>query len=206
MVISSSHRRVATALKELPGSTEGHVLSVTDENAIADFFSRSGEFDHLVYTAAGPAGPPPSPVPMTMAAKAFFDSRLWGAYLTVCHAAPRIRDGGSVVLSSGAIGVRPPRTMAIAAALTGAVEAMARGLAVDLAPVRVNVVRPGPTRTPAWDTGGTDADELALALGQNLIVGRVGRPPEVALAYVYLMEQTFSTGAVITVDGGYALA
>ncbi|XES00530.1 SDR family oxidoreductase [Streptomyces sp. S1D4-11] len=94
----------------------------------------------------------------------------------------------------------------VAASITSASEALGRALAVELGPIRVNVVRPGPTRTELWDGSVAEPEELYQALGDKLLVGRVGQVSEVAQTYVYLMNNGFSTGSVVTVDGGHFLS
>ncbi|MFI9012116.1 SDR family oxidoreductase [Actinosynnema sp. NPDC053489] len=204
-VASSSQDRVTTALKRLPDTAEGHVLDVTDETAIAEFFEHFGDYDHLVYTAGDSLRLGSFAESTPEKAKAFFETRFWGSYAVAFHGAERIRPGGSIVLSSGSAGVRPRKGMTIAAAVTSAAEAMARALAVELAPIRVNVVRPGPTRTEMWHHSVADPEVVYANFADHLLVGRVGEAEEVARAYVFLMEQTFATGSVLTVDGGHFL-
>ncbi|WP_350277007.1 SDR family oxidoreductase [Kribbella sp. HUAS MG21] len=79
-------------------------------------------------------------------------------------------------------------------------DSLVRALAVELAPIRVNAVKPGVVRTPLW-RGGLDYDEI----GRQLPVGRVGEPEDVAAAYVYLMNQRYATGSIVAVDGGHVL-
>jgi len=79
-------------------------------------------------------------------------------------------------------------------------DSLTRALAVELAPLRVNAVKPGVVRTPMW-RGGIDYDETA----QHLPVGRVGEPEDIAAAYVYLMNQPYATGSIVSVDGGHVL-
>ncbi len=84
--------------------------------------------------------------------------------------------------------------------------ALTNALAVELAPIRVNAVAPGVVRTPLWDAM-TDVDRQAMydQAAQRLPLGRVGEVDDVALAYVYCMEQAYGTGIVLTVDGGTVL-
>jgi NAD(P)-dependent dehydrogenase (short-subunit alcohol dehydrogenase family) len=85
-------------------------------------------------------------------------------------------------------------------------EGMARALALELAPVRVNVVRPGVNRTELWDSLGEEAVEgLYREAAETLPVGRVGEAADVASAYLYAMANPHATGTVVTVDGGTLL-
>jgi NAD(P)-dependent dehydrogenase (short-subunit alcohol dehydrogenase family) len=80
-------------------------------------------------------------------------------------------------------------------------EAFTRGLAVELAPIRVNAVSPGFVRTPLWNAI-PHAQREAM---YRETVGRVGEADDIALAYLYLMQNTFSTGQTVVVDGGAVL-
>jgi NAD(P)-dependent dehydrogenase (short-subunit alcohol dehydrogenase family) len=85
-------------------------------------------------------------------------------------------------------------------------DSLVRALAVELAPLRVNAVKPGVVRSPLW-SGMSPEDEQALydETGKVLPVGRVGEVTDIAAAYVYLMNQGYATGTIVTVDGGHVL-
>jgi NAD(P)-dependent dehydrogenase (short-subunit alcohol dehydrogenase family) len=141
------------------------------------------------------------------AAKKVFDLRYWGAYAAAKYATPKIRAGGSIVFTSGVAGVRPhPGGWSIPASLCGAMEGLTRCLAVDLAPVRVNIVSPGLVRTPFWSNMPEAArDAMYGQMEQQLLVKHVGEAEEIADAYIYAMRQSYCTGQVIVTDGGGVL-
>ncbi|MCF3134395.1 SDR family oxidoreductase [Streptomyces olivochromogenes] len=207
-VVVASRRResVDAALRRLPRGAEGHVLDATDEEAVRAFFGRIGAFDHLVYTA-GESLLMESLAESDLArARRFLDTRLWGACTAVRYGAPAIRAGGSVVLTTGTAGRRPLPGTAVAASLCGAMESLTRALALELAPLRVNVVSPGVVRTELWRELPEEArGGLFASLAASLPVGRVGEPEDVAEAYLYLMRGGYSTGSVVVVDGGGVL-
>ena len=94
----------------------------------------------------------------------------------------------------------------VVAGLAGAMESLTRALALELAPIRVNVVEPGVVRTELWRELPTrERDGLFASAAESLPVGRAGEPEEVAEAYLYLMRGGFSTGSVVVVDGGTVL-
>jgi NAD(P)-dependent dehydrogenase (short-subunit alcohol dehydrogenase family) len=207
-VVVASRRResVDASLKLLPSGARGRVLDATDEDGVRGFFGEVGAFDHLVYTAGeslllgnlADADP--------VRARSFLDTRLWGAYTAVKYGAPLIREGGSVVLTTGTAGRRPMPGTTVAASLCGAMESLTRALALELAPVRVNVVSPGVVRTGLWrDLSQEDRDGLFTSTAASLPVGRVGEPADIAEAYLYLMRAGYSTGSVVVVDGGAVL-
>jgi NAD(P)-dependent dehydrogenase (short-subunit alcohol dehydrogenase family) len=94
----------------------------------------------------------------------------------------------------------------VVAAVNGALGAFARALALELAPTRVNVVSPGWVDTPVWDRIAGDGKAAAFEqMARRLPVGRVGTPEDLAHAYLFLMENGFTTGVTLHVDGGHAL-
>ena len=139
-------------------------------------------------------------------ARRALDLRIWGAYTAVKHGAPRLREGGSIVLTSGSAGPRPGPGWGVGALICSGIEGWARAMALELAPLRVNVVRPGVIRTDLWDSM-SEADRAGLYEGvaAQLPVSRVGEAEDVAAAYLYLMANAHSTGDIVTVDGGTLL-
>jgi NAD(P)-dependent dehydrogenase (short-subunit alcohol dehydrogenase family) len=190
----------------LPEGTQGHVVDLTDEAQVSALFDKIGAFDHLVYTA-GDALLLGDFASLSIAdAKRAFDVRYWGAVTAVKYAAPHIAQGGSIVLTTGIASARPFKGWVVPASILGAMEALTRALAVELAPIRVNVVSPGVVKTAMWDQlPQEDREGLYRDVGAKLLTGRVGEADEVAETYLYLMRQTFSTGQVVTVDGGGVL-
>jgi len=205
-IASSGKERIDTALGTLPDSCDGVVLDVRDEAAVADLFAHVGELDHVAFTAGDQVDRRAlADLPLDAARRAF-DVRFWGAVAVAKHAAARIRPGGSISLVSGTVGVRPVPGAALASAGSAAAEGLARGLAVDLAPVRVNVVRSGAVRTPLWDAIPEPQRAAVLdAFARRALTGTIGEPEQIAAANLYLMENQFVTGTVLTVDGGLIL-
>jgi NAD(P)-dependent dehydrogenase (short-subunit alcohol dehydrogenase family) len=206
-VVSSRPERVDAAVAELPVGCDGAVLDVRDEDAIGGLFEHVGELDHLVFTAGDSFTPRPLIEMSPAEARAVLDVRFWGAVGVIRSAASRIRKGGSIALTTGTVGQRPLPGAALAAAGAGAAEGLVRGLAAELAPVRVNAVRAGAIRTPLWDGVPEPQREAVFArLAQHTLLGTIGEPEEIALAHLYLMQNRYVTGTVLTVDGGLLLA
>ncbi len=206
VVVSSKPDRVARALDTLPPGSEGHAADLGDEVAVRRLFDAVGAFDHLVYTAGESLQLGPLADTDLQIARRFFELRYWGALTAVKLAAPRIRPGGSIVLTTGIASLRPRAGWALGASVCGAMDALTRALAVELAPLRVNAVSPGVIRTPLWDSI-PEADRAAMyeSVAASLPVGRIGEAEDVAQAYLYLMRQPFGTGQALVVDGGTIL-
>jgi len=206
VVASSSRRRVDEALSTLGDRAEGQAVDVQDEAAVRALFKQIGSFDHLVYSAGDTLQLGALADTSIDAIRKAFEVRVFGAMAVVKHAAPHLRRGGSVVLTSGIASLRPQAGWTAAAGICGAMDAIARALAVELAPIRVNVVSPGFVRTPLW-AGIPEAEREAMyaAKGAALPVGRVGQPEDIAQACLHLMTNRYCTGQVMVVDGGGVL-
>jgi NAD(P)-dependent dehydrogenase (short-subunit alcohol dehydrogenase family) len=204
IVGSSSAAKVRAAQEQLAGA-EALAVDVKDEASVEAFFARVDALDHLVFTAGdwAMAGGGPIASLDVAGATSQFAVRFWGALTCVKHAVKRIREGGSITLTDGTIAHRPRKGAALSSAMAGAVEHLGRALALDLAPIRVNVVCPGAIRTGVWDMIPPDQrEERFQTMFKRLPAKRIGEPSEVAEAYLYLMRGGYTTGQVLHVDGG----
>jgi NAD(P)-dependent dehydrogenase (short-subunit alcohol dehydrogenase family) len=132
--------------------------------------------------------------------------RYWAVLAAVKHASKYIREGGSISLTTGVAGERPHKGWTLAASVCGAIVSLTRALAVELAPIRVNAVSPGVVRTNLWQNmPESERDGMYESVGKDLLVGRVGEACEIARAYLFLMQEGYSTGQTVVVDGGAVL-
>ena len=204
VVVSSRAASVDAAVARLRGAT-GEVADLRDERGIEELFAKIGAFDHLAYTAGENLLVGPIADLDLAAARTFFDVRYWGALAAVRAAHRHLR--GSIVLTGGTAGRRPPPGFAIGASLCGAMEALARALAVELSPVRVNIVVPGFVDTDLWASFPANAREAMFRdATAKLPARRIGTPDDVAEHYLAFMRGGYTTGQSIVVDGGGVLA
>ena len=205
VVASSNAQNVEGAVRRLSNGAKGFPLDVRDETQAAAFFDQLGPFDHLAFTAGDWGAMAGGPLVETdlKAAGAMFAVRFWGALAVVKHAAAHMPPGGSITLTDGMVAHRPSKGAALRSAMAGAVEHLTRGLAVDLAPIRVNAVCPGLVRTEVWDAVPQDKrEERFRRMTERQPLPRIGEPEEVAQAYLYCMRAGYTTGQVLNVDGG----
>lgn len=206
VIVSSRKSRVDETVATLPAGTEGHVVDLSNEDQVRGFFERVDTFDHLVFTAGETLRLGALQDMRLEDARKAFDLRFWGAYMAVKYGRAGVRPGGSVVLTTGIAEARPRKGWSVGASLCGAMDALTRALAVELAPIRVNAVSPGVVKTALWDTmSAADREAMYRQTGAALLVGRVGEPHDVAEVYVSLMCQGFTTGQTFVVDGGAVL-
>jgi NAD(P)-dependent dehydrogenase (short-subunit alcohol dehydrogenase family) len=173
---------------------------VTSDESVANCFRQCGPVDHVVVTAAQLKTGPFKTVSMDDV-RATMESKFWGAW-RVARAA-EIRAGGSLTLVTGYLSLRPRPGAAIVGAVNGALESLTRGLALELAPIRVNAVSPGtidtPIRASMPEAARRDMLEKAAAA---LPVRRVGVGDDIAQQIVTLMTVGFATGSIVYIDGG----
>lgn len=206
---SSGADNVEAAVKRLGAGAEGSAVDVRDEAGVAAFFERVGAFDHLAYTAGDwTALRTPRTIPEMDLAEAgsVFAIRFWGALAAIKHASRTIAQDGSITLTDGVVARRPRKGAVLSTAMAGAVEHLTQALAVELAPVRVNVVCPGLIVTEVWNSIPEDKRQAQLSeMTKQQPVARPGDPSEAAQAYLYAMRGRYTTGQVLVVDGGRTL-
>jgi NAD(P)-dependent dehydrogenase (short-subunit alcohol dehydrogenase family) len=206
VIVSSNAQRVQQAITCVGGSAVGYTLDLTVEEAIQTFFGNLESFDHLVFTAGDTLRLSELAATDLKKARQAFELRYWAALAAVKYGTPQIRAGGSIVLTTGVAGQRPRKGWVFGASVCGTVEALTRALAVELAPIRVNAVSPGVIRTNLWQNmTENERESMYESVGDALPVGRVGQASDIARAYLFLMEEGFSTGQIVVVDGGALL-
>jgi NAD(P)-dependent dehydrogenase (short-subunit alcohol dehydrogenase family) len=203
MIVSRSPDRLAKAAKTLPANVASKSLDVTDAAAVERFFENGQEWDHVVVAGSATNVGPVRGFALEEA-HAAMSSKFWGAY-HVARYAP-IRAGGSLTFVSGVYSVRPSKQAVLQGAINAALEALGRGLAVELAPVRVNTVSPSLTVTPLWDRLEAPVrDKMFKDKAAQLPAGRVGQAEDIASAILFLATNPFATGTTLLIDGGDAL-
>lgn len=210
VVTGRSQARLDEAARQLEGAGSAArvrtaALDSTDEAGTQGLFESLPRVDH-VFVSAATVGANGGLGADSALARPALDTRFWGSHFAAKYGSRRMPPSGSITFCSGVSTHRPRPNAAIGAASGGAVEAFARALAVDLAPIRVNTVVPGFIDTPlvAGLFGGNRETLLAQA-AKMTPVGRIGRPEDVADAVLFLMKNSFVTGIQLVVDGGRLL-
>jgi NAD(P)-dependent dehydrogenase (short-subunit alcohol dehydrogenase family) len=201
--------RLTEAAAKIGGNVETYQVDATDETAMVAFFAKVGQFDHLAVLV-------PSAPDKSVSAKfapfldmdpilfeAVFRNRFWSQCWGARYGAPHMSQDGSIVLMSSS---QPRKTIprySASCAAAGAIEALARVLAIELAPIRVNVIAPGFIATPGTDHIPADRRAAWDKIAAAQPVKRLGNAEEIAAGMLFLMENGYATGAVLDIDGGY---
>jgi NAD(P)-dependent dehydrogenase (short-subunit alcohol dehydrogenase family) len=200
---SRNQKRVSDTVALLGSPAQGRTVDVSDGESVRAFFEAAGAIDHLVLPGNEVKIAPFGKLPVADA-QASMMSKFWGQYMAI--KAARMAPAGSIVLFSGVASRKPGAGAPALTAINAAVEGLGRALAVELAPVRVNVMAPGIVETELWDTLPEATREVTLKqFTGRQPVSRPGQPEEIAAVVLTMMTSGFMTGAVIDVDGGALL-
>ncbi|CAG9955272.1 unnamed protein product [Clonostachys rosea f. rosea IK726] len=223
VIISSSNpARVQSAIERLqkhaqatqnaPDGIHGKACDVANADTVErnlidllDFSTAEGKLDHVVYTAG-------NGISIPILANTSLDE-IYAASIVRQHAPTLLAKhlpnyvtqstNSSFTLTSGSYARRPGQNWSIIAGIGAAVEGLTRGFAVDIKPIRVNAVRLGIIPTEFFEHIPEEQRQIFIeASTRDNVMGKLGKPEEVAEAYLYSLKDTFATGSIITTNGG----
>lgn len=205
IVIGSNAERARQAA-EAHGLAGWRAADVTRSETIYAAVSDIAHVDHLVLLAGSFVAGRVLDADIDHLRRAF-EERIWASIHAIRALGDKLSKSGSITFISGNLADRPNAYgTAVLAAASAAMEAMARGIALELAPVRVNTLSPGPINTPILGKAlGEGRDAFVASLEQTLPLHRLGSAEEAGNAVVFLMANTFMNGAVLNIDGGARL-
>ncbi|OTA80278.1 hypothetical protein M434DRAFT_86528 [Hypoxylon sp. CO27-5] len=214
-IASSNKTRVDAAVKKIQDAAPhvgvwGYVCDVSHddvesslEKLFVDAKADAGQpLDHIVYTAAKLDFRPVNDVSASTLRHSMqvgyvvplIIAKLSSRYVKQSYTS-------SLIFTSGRLAERPMKGATVASGFASAMFGIVRGLALDLLPIRTNLVSPGATNTEALGEG-ERREQVVAMMTKNALLGKIGTPEEVAEAYVYLMKDTNSTGSCVSTNGG----
>ncbi|MDY8045108.1 SDR family oxidoreductase [Paenibacillus polymyxa] len=206
VVIASRSEDKLHKAKEMLGPRAAiYVLDTSDEQQVKSFFEKVGPYDHLIVSAAETSGGSFLQLETDQARK-LFENKFWGQYYAAKYGASQLSTKGSITLFSGVVAYKPMIGSSALGAVNAAVSNLGQTLALELAPLRVNVVSPGIIDTPSRSKMPENTrNQFYDTVAHKLPVKRIGLAEDVARGVLYLIQNQFVTGTVLHVDGGHIL-
>ncbi|KAK9235747.1 hypothetical protein V1525DRAFT_409021 [Lipomyces kononenkoae] len=215
-IASSNATRVENAINKIESAVPnariaGYTCDVNQddvESRLEKLFTTvtsDGPLDHIIYTAGVF-----NIRPITDVTVEYLRSSIqfgFVAPLIIAKLAPRFMNNSytsSLIFTSGRIAEKPMKGATVVAGVATGLFGITKTLALDLAPIRVNLVSPGTTDTEMQGSGEQRAQRMSMAAKMSLL-GKVGTPEEVGEAYIYLMKDSNNTGSCVSTSGGALL-
>lgn len=206
----ASQEKLDAAVALISGEIEAKTVNLFKEDSVNAFFEEIGNFEHLVVTALGDRNMPRSLLTeMTTETAQGGMEKFWGTFLAARGSLKTLAKDGSITLTSSVSMFKYSKMggISVIAAANSAVAVFGRALALELAPIRVNVVAPGLIEdTSIWsnqsESERSDLSKWAIAA---LPVEHLGQPEEIALAVLSLITNPYMTGVILPVEGGVTL-
>ena len=224
IVSSSNAQRVTTAVDRLKASypsraraVSGHACNLGDEanlennvQSLFDFATNNGseKLDHILFTAGDPLAIKPLSETTVDSIKQAGMVRFFAPLMVGKYAQKHLKEGreSSYTITSGGIMHRPMPDWTVVGSFAAGHGGIARGLALDLAPRRCNVVCPGVVDTELWHGMDDSARKKFLKdMGDISLTNLAGQPEDIAETYLYVMKDHNCTGSIITTDSGFNL-
>lgn len=203
VIVGRDAAKASRVAADIGGTAEGRMIDIVDPASIERFFAELGPVDHLVVTAAQVRSGSFKYGPIEDA-RASMEGKFWSQYLCARHAQVR----RSILLFSGTLSRKPMAGMSIIGSVNGAIEALGRSLAVELAPVRVNVISPGLVRDTDAYAGMSEParEDMMQAAAAYLPARLVGDGASIAGIACAMLASPYVTGSTVDIDGGGLVA
>ncbi|TIX25226.1 SDR family oxidoreductase [Mesorhizobium sp.] len=206
-ITGRDEEKLKNAWKSLGGAADKAAFDAGKPDEVSRFFERLGPFDHLVLAASGGKGLGPFPTLDLADIGSGVDEKVRPQLSCLQAALPTLSKGGSVTFISAVSAQLATPGVAGIAAINGMLLTVVPILAMELKPLRINVVAPGVIDTPWWDFLAEEQKQAIFTdYAGKTPVGRIGRAEAVADAIAFLVCNGFMTGQVLTCDGGLRFA
>jgi NAD(P)-dependent dehydrogenase (short-subunit alcohol dehydrogenase family) len=206
--VTVASRRISPA-DERPDLAEFEQISldIRDEAAVREAFETIGNLDHLAVTAAPDMGSWGAFMDADMrGVRSYMEGKFLGSWACARYATPHLASIGSITFLTGGTAIRPKLGFTAVTSAFAAVEALSGSLALELAPIRVNTIRPGFVDTKMWNfMSEADRDSLRAKVRDTFPARRVGTIDDIGHAALFLMSNPYVTGTVVEVSGGERL-
>lgn len=191
---------------DVPTGVTLRQCDVLDRDALEDLFKEFAPFDILVSAATGGTRARGPFLSMEIDTYKASFAKLWGYANVLQIGMPHMSPDGTIVLVSGTPARKSDPGQVAIASVGGAVEALVRAVAPEVAPRRLNVVAPGTIDTPMSPLTGSERTESFRKKTAKNLIPRAGTADEVAQGILFVIQNDFVTGTTVDVDGGRLLS
>lgn len=203
--VTVASRRITSAEERRDlANFEQVTLDICDEAAVRKAFDNIGQFDHLAVTAGPDLGTWGTFMDDDMrGVRSYIENKFLGSWACARYAAPHLRAGGSITFLTGGLAARHKSGFSAVTSAFVAVESLSGSLALELAPTRVNTIRPGYVDTNLWRVmSDNEREALRAKVRESFPARHAGTADDIGHAALFLMTNPYVTGTVIEVSGG----
>jgi NAD(P)-dependent dehydrogenase (short-subunit alcohol dehydrogenase family) len=203
IMLSRSQAKLDLAARSVTGETQAVAMNMLDADAVNRVIGALDRIDHLVLTAVADELKQRSEISVITNEQVERTLDKLRGYVNVVRAAvPKMASRGTITLLSGGSAVKPPVGFSVLAAVSASMTSFGKALALELAPIRVNVLMAGVVDTPINEHR---RDDLRAWAESKLPARHFGRPEDIANAILFLMTNPYMTGHTLSVDGGFVI-
>ena len=191
---------------EMPTGVSLRQCDALERDAVQKLFNEVGAIDILVSAATGGSRAIGPFMDMDLDGYQASFAKLWGYTNVLRYGAGQVAEDGAIVLVSGTPARYCNPGQVALSSVGGAVEALVRAVAKEIAPKRINTLSPGLIDTPMVPLQGAEREAHYQRLTGNYLIPRAGKPEEVAEGILFLIQNDYVTGVTLDVDGGLLLS
>ncbi|WP_118974283.1 SDR family oxidoreductase [Taibaiella koreensis] len=206
VLLSRDQLKLDQIVETLGSNCRRIVGDITAIDSYKTLLEEAGPFDHL-FISASPGGSTTFDTAYTSIGQTYLYGKFWYTFSFLQAALPFINEKGSITLLSGGFAVSPHPEHVLVTVAFSAIEGLARALAISLAPLRVNAIRPTDIEKDTSTFQSAAAKEqYETETASATLTGRIGRVEDIGETVVYLMSNPFITGQIIELDGGASIS
>ncbi len=199
VIVSRNQEKMEKAKQNLGNKGIFYKADANNESEIIEFANIISSIDHLIITIRGSNISDLFAESQAKEVKKAFDEKFWTQYNIIRHCLCKIKPAGSVIMTSGIASQRSYPGFYWQACANGAIETLARSLSTEILPVRINVVSPGFVENRPNDK---ERFEIVKKIEPKIPMERLASKDEIIEGYLYLMNNSYTTGSTLVIDGG----
>lgn len=199
VIVSRNQEKLETAKRNLGNKGIYYKADAGNESEIIEFANKISQIDHLIITIRGSNISELFAESKTNEVKKAFDEKFWTQYCIIRHCLNKIKPTGSIIMTSGIASQRSYKGFYWHACANGAIETLAKSLCTEILPVRINVVSPGFVENRPDDK---ERFEIVTKIEPKIPMKRLASKDEIIEGYLYLMNNSYTTGSTLVIDGG----